>query len=272
VTLRVGDLERSLEYYTGVLGLRLHAATASTATLTATGDETPLVMLEARSGTQPVAPQGRLGLYHFALLVPNRAALGRFLGHLAHTGTRIGASDHLVSEAIYLRDPDGLGIEVYADRPRSTWRHADGQVEMATIPLDTESVLAAAGTEPWTGLAAGTVMGHMHLHVADLDQASRFYHGALGFDRTVWSYPGALFLSVGGYHHHLGLNTWAGKAAASPSESDARLLEWRVLLPTAADVAAAARRLRAAGYDASDEGLEAVAADPWGTRLRLTTA
>ena len=271
VTLGVGDLERSLEYYTGVLGLGVHASTASTATLTAAHDATPLVELEERSGTQPIAQHGRLGLYHFALLVPDRAALGRFLGHLARTGTRIGASDHLVSEAIYLRDPDGLGIEVYADRPRSTWRYTDGQIEMATAPLDAESVLGAAGGEPWTGLAAGPVMGHMHLHVADLDQASRFYHEALGVDRTVWSYPGALFLSAGGYHHHLGLNTWAGKGAAPASERDARLLEWRVLLPAMADVEAAAQRFRAAGYDVSGDGGESVVADPWGTRLRLTT-
>ena len=270
VTLQVGDLERSLEYYTGVLGLHVHARTADGATLTAAGDTAPLVVLEARPGTQPVQQHGRLGLYHFALLVPDRPALGRLLGHIAVTGTRIGASDHLVSEAIYLRDPDGLGIEVYADRPRSTWRHVQGQIEMATAPLDTESVLAAAEGAPWTGMAAGTVMGHVHLHVADLDQASRFYHRALGFDRTVWGYPGALFLSAGGYHHHLGLNTWAGKDAPPPSDTDARLLDWRLVFPTTTEMGAAARRLRDAGYDVSDQGADSVAADPWGTRLRLT--
>jgi catechol 2,3-dioxygenase len=271
VRLQVADLARSLAYYERVLGLRAVEQSATHATLAAWGDDRPLVELRERRGARPMGQRARLGLYHFALLVPDRASLGRILGHLANTGTRIGASDHLVSEAVYLRDPDGLGIEVYADRPRSAWRYTDGQIEMATAPLDTESVLAASGGEPWTGLEAGTVMGHMHLHVADLDQASRFYHDALGFDRTVWSYPGALFLSAGGYHHHLGLNTWAGKGAPPPADRDARLLEWRVLLPTRADVEAAARRLGAAGYDVAGDGRASVAADPWGTRLRLTS-
>jgi len=221
VSLQVSDLARSLAYYSGVLGLRVVEQGAHTATLATEDGVTPLLHLEQRAGTTPLRPHSRLGLYHFALLLPDRAALGRFLGHLAETGTRIGASDHLVSEAIYLHDPDGLGIEVYADRPRATWRRSNGEIEMTTIPLDTESVLAAGAGEPWTGLPAGSVMGHLHLHVADLDVASRFYHGALGLDRTVWSYPGALFLSAGGYHHHLGLNTWAGAHASPPSR-----LQW----------------------------------------------
>ncbi|MDB4882124.1 MAG: Glyoxalase/bleomycin resistance protein/dioxygenase [Gemmatimonadetes bacterium] len=272
VRLQVGDLERSLEYYTGVLGLQLHSTAAGSATLTATEDAAPLVELVERPDTAPVQPHSRLGLYHFALLVPDRAALGRFLGHLARTGTRIGASDHLVSEAIYLRDPDGLGIEVYVDRPRSTWRHTKGQIEMATAPLDTEAVLAAAGDVPWSGMPAGTEMGHMHLHVADLDLASRFYHGALGFDRTVWSYPGALFLSAGGYHHHLGLNTWAGKDAAAPTDRDARLIEWSLRFSLETDAGVAARRLSEAGHSVSGRDGDWVVEDPWGTRLRLTTS
>jgi catechol 2,3-dioxygenase len=272
VRLQVGDLTRSLEYYSGVLGLHLHAGTATTATLGARDDEQPLVELVEEPGTQPVQPHSRQGLYHFAILLPDRPALGRFLAHLARTGTRIGASDHLVSEAIYLRDPDGLGIEVYADRPRSTWRHVQGQIEMATAPMDTESVLAAAAGATWTGMPGGTVMGHMHLHVSDLDIASHFYHDALGFDRTVWNYPGALFLSAGGYHHHLGLNTWAGRHAPPPSDRDARLLEWRLRLPTVEDVARAARRLADAGHRAAQVGDDWVVTDPWETRLRLTAS
>jgi catechol 2,3-dioxygenase len=271
VTLQVGDLARSLDYYTGVLGLDVRESTSESATLTAAGDASPLVELVARPGTVPVQPQSRLGLYHFALLVPDRAALGRFLGHLAQTGTRIGASDHLVSEAIYLRDPDGLGIEVYVDRPRSTWRQVDGQLQMATAPLDTESVLAAAGGAPWTGMAAGTVMGHVHLHVGDIEAASRLYHGALGLDRTVWNYPGALFLSAGGYHHHLGLNTWAGREAPPPSEHEAQLLGWRMNFPALSDAVAAATRLREEGYAVSELGGEWIVVDPWGTPLRLTS-
>jgi catechol 2,3-dioxygenase len=271
VRLQVGDLARSLDYYTGVLGLSAREQSGSAATLAA-ADGTTLVELVAEPGTRPVQPHGRLGLYHFALLLPDRASLGRFLGHLARTGTRIGASDHLVSEAIYLRDPDGLGIEVYADRPRSEWRRSGGQIEMTTVPLDSESVLAAGGDEPWSGMPAGTVMGHMHLHVADIDTASRFYHEALGFDRTVWTYPGALFLSAGGYHHHLGLNTWAGANAASPADDESRLLHWRIVLPSASDARAAASRLSAAGHPVAESDGEWVAHDPWGTRFVLTGA
>ena len=160
----------------------------------------------SRSGPAPapIRINSRLGLYHFAILLPDRAALGRFLAHLASTGTHVGSADHLVSEALYLRDPDGLGIEVYRDRPRSEWRSVNGELAMAVDPLDTAGVLAAGKDEPWTGMPRGTVMGHVHLHVGDIDTASRFYHDALGLDRMVWSYPGALFLSAGGYHHHLG--------------------------------------------------------------------
>ena len=162
---------------------------------------------------------GQLGLYHFAILLPDRAALGRFVAHLARIGERAGASDHLVSEALYLSDPDGLGIEVYADRPRATWRY-DGQRQLAmdTRPLDLNSLVQAAGGEPWTGMPAGTVMGHVHLHVGDIERAAAFYHAALGLDKVVWSYPGALFLSAGGYHHHVGLNTWAGPGATRPRD------------------------------------------------------
>ncbi len=271
VQLQVADLDRSLDYYQNVLGLRLldrSAGDQAHATLGAYGDEAPLVRLHERRGVAPVPHQGLLGLYHFAILLPDRAALGRFVAHLAETGARAGASDHLVSEALYLRDPDGLGIEVYADRPRSSWTATDRQIRMTTEPLDLAAVVAAAGGVRWTGLPTGTRMGHVHLHVGDIDQASRFYHAALGLDRMVWSYPGALFLAAGGYHHHLGLNTWAGPRARTPGDDDARLLEWRMVLPPA-DVRAARASLEGAGYATSptDEGWSAV--DPWGTSLHV---
>jgi catechol 2,3-dioxygenase len=271
VRLQVGDLARSLDYYTGVLGLNVRERSDASATLAA-ADGTVLVELVAVPGTRPVQPHSRLGLYHFALLLPDRPSLGRFLAHLARTGTRIGASDHLVSEAIYLRDPDGLGIEVYADRPRAEWRYAGGQIEMTTVPMDTEGVLAAAGGQPWTGMPAGTVMGHLHLHVSDIEAASRFYHEALGLDRTVWNYPGALFLSAGGYHHHLGLNTWAGANAPAPAEDESRLLHWRIVLPSTDDARSVAERLTAVGHVVTESAGEWAAHDPWGTRLVLTGA
>jgi catechol 2,3-dioxygenase len=266
VSLQVSDMARSLEYYQRVLGLRVVRRSGAEATLAAHGDDTPLVVLRERPGVQPVPRRGLLGLYHFAILLPDRAALGRFIAHLAQLGERAGASDHLVSEALYLRDPDGLGIEVYADRPRSGWRAVDGQIVMATEPLDLAAVVAEARGESWTGMPAGTRMGHVHLHVGDIEEASRFYHEALGLDRMVWSYPGALFLAAGGYHHHLGLNTWAGPGARPAGEVDARLLEWRISLPASHAIRARAS-LESAGREVTPTADGFRVTDPWGTAL-----
>jgi catechol 2,3-dioxygenase len=272
VQLQVSDLDRSLDYYQRVLGFRPLQQEAETATLAAHNDDRPLIVLRERAGATPVPARGRLGLYHFAVLLPSRADLGRFLRHLAEAGERAGASDHRVSEALYLRDPDGLGIEVYADRPRSEWEVARREILMDTTPLNTPELLREAGDAPWSGMPAGTTIGHVHLHVGELDEAAAFYHEALGLDKVVWSYPGALFLSAGGYHHHLGLNTWAAGAAPA-GEADAKLLEWTLELPDAESVAAAAESLERAGYAvvrAADEAL--VTRDPWGTQLRVRVA
>jgi catechol 2,3-dioxygenase len=172
-----------------------------------------------------------------------------------------------VSEAIYLTDPDGLGIEVYADRPRSEWRYRGGQLAMATEPLDAQALVAAGDGKAWAGTPAQTVMGHVHLHVADLGAAEAFYHVGLGLDKVVWDYPGALFLSAGGYHHHLGTNTWS--ASVAPARDQARLLSWDLEVPTIADAEAAARSLESAGHEVERQGDVRVAADPWGTTLRL---
>jgi|SRR5690348_4514428 len=271
VRLRVADLERSLAFYTRVLGFRGRDSGAGRATLSAADGERPLIELEERRGAAPVPPRGRLGLFHFAILLPDRAALGRLIAHLAELSVRIGAADHLVSEAIYLADPDGLGIEVYADRPRAAWRYQAGELAMDTLPLDLGGLRREAGGKTWSGMPAGTTIGHVHLSVADLVRADDFYHRGLGLDRVVWSYPGALFLSAGGYHHHLGVNTWAA-GAPQAGEDDARLLEWELLLPGAADVSAAAGSLAAAGYVVQREKGSATATDPWGTRVRIVPA
>src|SRR5687768_573198 len=270
VRLQVSDLAQSLDYYTTVLGLTPRESGPGSAALHAEGGATPLVELVERRGVAPVRANSRLGLYHFAILLPDRAALGRFLAHLARNGTRLGSADHLVSEALYLRDPDGLGIEVYADRPRSTWRRVNGEVAMATDPLDTAGVMAAGQGEPWTGMPAGTVMGHVHLHVGGIDEASRFYSDGIGFDRTVWSYPGALFMSAGGYHHHLGTNTWAGAHAKPAGDDDARLLEWTIVVPGGDHLQAIEQRLAAGSYPAerSTEG-DLLTRDPWSTAVRI---
>ncbi|MGI9182025.1 MAG: VOC family protein [Longimicrobiaceae bacterium] len=268
VRLQVADLERSLAYYQRVLGFRVLERTDERATLAADGVDTPLIELHERRGAAPVPRRGRLGLYHYAILLPDRAALGDFVAHLAEIGERAGASDHLVSEALYLQDPDGLGIELYADRPRSDWRHEAGQLAMATQPLDLQSLVRAAAGERWSGMPAGTVIGHIHLHVGDLARAEAFYHHGLGLDKVVWSYPGALFLSAGGYHHHLGLNAWAAGAAPA-GEGDARLLEWEILVPSLEDARGALESLAAAGdaVEAAADG--GVVRDPWGTALRI---
>jgi catechol 2,3-dioxygenase len=231
-----------------------------------------VTLIENRGSRRRANPKA-LGLYHVAILLPSRGDLGRFVRHLGEIGARAGASDHLVSEALYLQDPDNLGIEVYADRPRSSWTHRDRQLVMATDPLDIGSVVAEGGSDPWTGVPAGTVIGHVHLHVGDIEQGGRFYGDALGFDRMVWSYPGALFLAAGGYHHHLGTNAWAGPAARPPEPDDPQLLEWVLELPTASDVAAAGASLQAARFAAEAHGDGSVLTrDPWGTTVRLAPA
>jgi catechol 2,3-dioxygenase len=271
VWLQVSDINHSIAYYETVLGLLVFERDDVSAILGTIEGNTPLVRLTERKGARPMAQQGRLGLYHFAILLPNRPSLARFALHLAEIGARAGASDHLVSEALYLRDPDGLGIEVYADRPRSTWRAVDRQLAMATDPLDFEDLITTAGSERWQGMPAGTTMGHVHLHVGQLEEASNFYHAALGLDKMVWSYPSALFLAAGGYHHHLGLNTWAGANAARPTDADARLVEWRIVLSSVADLRATADSLRSANYEVREDGADFLASDPWNTPVRLTT-
>lgn len=271
VTLQVADLERSLAFYQGQLGLALLSRGAGQAVLGAQ-DSTPLIALAERPGAHPVPRRGRLGLYHVALLLPDRPALGRFLRHVAASGVHIGMSDHLFSEALYLTDPDGLGFEVYADRPQNAWPRENGEIVGASLPLDVESVLAAAGDAPYQGLPAGTVVGHVHFYVDSLPRAARFYQQGLGFEPTTSSFPGALFVSAGGYHHHVGLNTWAA-GAALPADDDARLLEWQLVLPDAAEIEAAAQRLAAAGFHIDPPLADGTArvVDPWRTAVRLVT-
>jgi catechol 2,3-dioxygenase len=266
VRLQVADLQRSVAYYHDVLGMRIVTQTPTAAALGAIGEERPLVWLHAREGVRPVPRPATFGLYHFALLLPDRPALGRFLTHLSSIGIAAGMADHLVSEAVYLTDPDGLGIEVYADRPRTAWRRDGRQLVMSTQPLDVRSVMAGGGSS-WDGLPSGSVIGHVHLHVGDLAEASGFYHAALGFDKIVWNYPGALFLSAGGYHHHLGTNIWALGGRAAPDQ--ARLLEWELVVPREDDASAAARSLAASGYAVEQVGSGWTTTDPWGTPLRI---
>lgn len=270
VRLRVASLERSLPFYEQVLGFRILHRDGDVAVLGAHGDDAPLVELHAREGVRAVPRRGLLGLYHFAILLPDRASLGRFIAHLARIGAQAGMSDHFVSEAVYLQDPDNLGIEVYADRPRDAWQHRGRELTMTTEPLDVRAVVDAGMGATWAGMPAGTTLGHVHLHVGDIERGSRFYHDGLGFDRMVWSYPGALFLAAGGYHHHLGTNTWAAHAPPA-GDDDARLLDWEVVVPAAGDVEAAAASLREQGNSVTSDTNSLEAADPWGTVVRVVS-
>ncbi len=266
VHLHVSDLRVSAAYYEHVIGLRVLDDAHDVATLVAHGDDRPLVTLHTAAGVTP-ARRGSYGLYHFAILLPDRSALGRCAAHVTSLDLRLRMADHLVSEALYLWDPDGLGIEVYADRPREMWQRRDGELVMTTDPLDVEDVIAAGAGVKWDGLPASTTLGHVHLQVGDLKDAERFYSEGLGLDKTVWSYPGALFLSAGGYHHHLGTNTWS--PGPSPSPDEARLLEWELVVPSLDDVIAVERNIRSASYFPERAGDDLTVADPWGTRVRV---
>ena len=220
VSLTVRDLARSLRFYRDVLGFV--EAGGPGAASTVLGPPGGRVLIELHEQRDAIAkPRRSSGLFHFAILVPSRAALGRSLRRLSEMRWPLsGAADHLVSEALYLDDPDGLGIEIYRDRPRDSWRIVDGEMAMATDPLDLQAIHDEPGAEtPWGGLEAGTIMGHVHLHVPHLDAAEALYCGRIGFEPMLRRYPGALFVAAGGYHHHLGLNTWAGIGAPPPSNA-----------------------------------------------------
>lgn len=264
VRLRVRDAARMAAFYRDVVGLAVISEEGGIVRLGAGGRV--LVELEATPDAAP-APRGSTGLFHLAILVPDRPALAVALRRLMTNGVRLGASDHIVSEALYIDDPEANGIEIYRDRPRAEWRWQDGTVAMATAQLDLRSVLADLpdGVDVEKPLPAGTVIGHVHLKVGDLAAARRFYVERLGFAVTTDRYPGALFVSAGGYHHHLGLNTWESRGRGAAPEGSLGLAHYTVTLPDAAAVEIVRARLEAAGETVRPvEGGFAVA-DPWGT-------
>jgi catechol 2,3-dioxygenase len=249
VHLRVRDLERSLAFYLDVLGFKLVSGGAHTATLSATGRGPGLVVLTARKDA-PARPPRSTGLYHFAIRVPNRRALAMMIRHLEDMQWPVqGYADHDVSEAVYLADPDGIGIEVYADRPRDEWPLRAGQVEMVTEPLELDRLMRELDTWPgeWEGLDLATDIGHIHLRVSNLQASDEFYHGVLGFDVMQRDMVGALFLAAGGYHHHIGVNTWSSLGAPRPPADAVGLISFGLLIPDAETLREVTRRLSAAG-------------------------
>ncbi len=271
VRLRVADLDDLTTFYERVVGLQAVERGGDVTRLGAADGE-PLIELVGAPDAPP-APSFSTGLFHLAILVPDRAELARSLQRAAGAGWRLtGASDHLVSEALYLQDPEGNGIEIYRDRPREEWRRDGDELAMATLPLDLESILGELdpSERQANGMPGGTTMGHVHLQVADIPAAERFYNRALGLDVMVRSYPGALFLSAGGYHHHLGLNTWQSEGAPPPPEGSLGLDRYELELPSAAERDSAADRLAEEGAEPQrlDEGV--LATDPSGNRVLLT--
>ncbi|MEQ8833531.1 MAG: VOC family protein [Roseitalea porphyridii] len=269
VRLAVRDLDAARDFYTRAIGLEPVAGDGAT---TALGiDGRPLVELEAAPDERP-APRGASGLFHLALLVPERPALAAAVRRVVDAGARFsGAADHLVSEALYLNDPEGNGIEIYRDRPRDEWPSVDGRLQMDTLPIDLDGVMAERPDAPAPAtMEPGTTMGHIHLRVDDLDAAGRFAVGVLGLDVMVDTYPGALFVAAGGYHHHIGMNTWGSPRPAQPGSLGLR--HYELVVDDARALAALAARAEGAGAGAPDDrnGLRAV--DPAGNTVLVRAA
>ncbi len=270
VALTVTNLARSLSFYQYNIGLKLHRQDGDTAWLGTGGSD----LLELKELPGATAVPRATGLYHFALLIPSRLELAKTLKHLVETETPLGGfSDHEVSEAIYLSDPDGNGIEIYRDRPREEWEVKDGTLQIVTSPMDIDGVLAElSGGETWDGLHPDTVMGHIHLQVAHLRPSEAFYTNVLGFDFIARYGTAASFVSAGGYHHHIGMNTWAG-VGVPPRPADAVGLRWYTIqLPTPAALEEVVARVRESGTAVTQNDAGAFLQDPSQITVRLIAA
>jgi catechol 2,3-dioxygenase len=270
VHLTVSDLRRSVAFYVSQLGMTVRERNERTASLGAGG---PDLLVLSESNRAPRV-RGATGLYHFAILVPSRAELARSLRRLVETGTPLqGAADHGVSEALYLADPDGNGIEIYRDRSRDEWPRPGGTLRMGVEPLDLDGVLAdldVADQGKALALHRATTMGHVHLHVANLADAESFYAGVLGFDVMQRYGSGALFVSAGGYHHHIGLNTWAGVGAPPAPPGALGLRYFTLRLPDESAQTRMLSELRDAGVPVAQEPGGALVHDPSGNAVLLT--
>jgi catechol 2,3-dioxygenase len=268
-SLKVADLSRSLDFYTKTIGLKIYSQDRIRTHL---GTElgSILSLEELPAARRP--SDHSTGLYHAAILFPDRRSLAIKISQLIDARIPFGQSDHLVSEAFYLSDPDGNGLELYRDRPKSEWVWQDEKVQMAIDPIDFNSFFS----EIFPGEPAldnsivpqDTRMGHIHLRVADIEIAQHFYHQILGFDVTA-SMPGALFLSAGGYHHHLAMNVWQSRRGLPPEEPAVGLREFSILLPDAAELERIGSRIEDEGISIQREGASIIVIDPFGIQVRL---
>jgi len=268
VDIRVQNLDRSLLFYKEMIGFQVLDQTETTATLTADGKTVLLTLVQPED---VIPKQSRTtGLYHFAILLPTRADLGKILLHFIQAGYPIqGASDHLVSEALYLADPDGNGIEIYSDRPSSSWSWRNDEVIMTTEAMDAQSVLDEAQGATWNGLPADTVMGHIHLHVSELRSTEEFYKKGLGFDVVCRYGNQALFISTGKYHHHIGLNTWNGIGAPEPPANSVGLASFSLIFANSEKRKNILEQLKEIGATVTEENGYFVTKDPSGNRIHL---
>lgn len=267
VSLNVPDIQKSLEFYQTVLGFGvIGKPSGERALLSADGSSFLVELLQAKSSDQK-----RAGLYHFAILLPERKFLADMLLHLRENRDQVyldGMADHLVSEAIYIRDPDLNGIEIYRDRPSSEWRWDGNHVRMATERLNTEDLLKEASDAGWKEMPAKTTVGHVHLHVRDIEKASRFYSETLGLNHTA-TYPGAYFFAAGRYHHHIATNTWLGRIPpASPGQ--AGLNHFGIELPDGEELEKTVEHLSQLGIKPYEQGTgSAFFQDSDGITIRL---
>lgn len=260
ICLDVTDLSRSVDFYRDMIGLKVLQQNQRQAQLGVNGKD-PLLILHA--GAKSARPAATRGLYHFALLVPDRKTLATVVQHLSAQHIRMGQADHLVSEALYVNDPDQNGIEIYADRPRSSWlQDANQHYAMDTKPIDMPDLLAQANGIAWAGLPEGTIIGHVHLHTSHLTKASDFFCRLLGFEVTALYGDQALFVAAGGYHHHIGLNTWAGEGAPPPPPDAAGLRYFTIQLPNVTALHDVLQRLQSDQVDVQQSEEAWIVFDP----------
>ncbi|ADI00419.1 VOC family protein [Salisediminibacterium selenitireducens] len=269
VHLNVANLDRSRIYYKDVIGLTVSEQTDTTVTLSADPDK-PLVVLH-QDGTVAPKPDRTTGLYHFAILLPSRNDLAQVVRHLIRKREPVASSDHLVSEALYLNDPDGNGIEIYRDRDPDNWTWQNGMVHMTVDPLDFEDLLSKEPEAPWNGLPEGTVMGHMHLHVSDVKEAEAFYTDVLGFQTVSRFSDHAVFLSDAHYHHHIALNIWNGRGIPAPPLNTAGLKHYTIVYPDIKALDEVKKRLNDNNIKADTAQNRFTVTDPAGKRLVLTS-